>query len=129
VTGRRPEPIKAVAAEIGGLAVAGDTSDDEHLAAAISEAVAHFGGLDIVIASAGIILSDEVLTLKDSDWQQMLDINLTGAMKVARAALPALMRRGYCQYLIRRRTCRLAAERKLRGEQSRPAGPNPVNGL
>jgi NAD(P)-dependent dehydrogenase (short-subunit alcohol dehydrogenase family) len=94
VTGRRLEPIKAVAAEIGGLAVAGDTNDAEHLAAAVSTAVAHFGGLDIVVASAGIIFSDEVLSLKDSEWQQMLDINLTGAMKVARAALPALIERG-----------------------------------
>jgi meso-butanediol dehydrogenase / (S,S)-butanediol dehydrogenase / diacetyl reductase len=94
VTGRRPEPISAIAAEIGGVAVAGDTNDNEHVVTAVSTAVSRFGGLDIVVASAGIIFSDEVLSVKDSEWQQMLDINLTGAMKVARVALPALLERG-----------------------------------
>jgi NAD(P)-dependent dehydrogenase (short-subunit alcohol dehydrogenase family) len=50
--------------------------------------------LDIVVTCAGIIFSDEVLSAKDNEWQQMMDINLTGAMKVARAALPALLERG-----------------------------------
>lgn len=94
VTGRRPEPIRAVAAEIGGLAVAGDTTDNAHLAEAVETAVARFGGLDIVVANAGLMAEGEVLSVSDEAWQQMLDINLTGAMKVARAALPALLERG-----------------------------------
>jgi NAD(P)-dependent dehydrogenase (short-subunit alcohol dehydrogenase family) len=94
VTGRRPEPIKAVSEAIGGVAVAGDTNDNNHVATAVSTAVARFGGLDIVVTCAGIIFSDEVLSAKDNEWQQMMDINLTGAMKVARAALPALLERG-----------------------------------
>lgn len=54
VTGRRPEPIEAVAAEIDGRAVAGDTSDDEHARDAVATAAAAFGGLDVVVASAGM---------------------------------------------------------------------------
>ncbi len=94
VTGRRPEPINAVANEIGGVAVAGDTTDNEHVATVVSTAVSHFGGLDIVVACAGIVSSSDILSVQDSEWQQMLNVNLTGAMKVARAALPALLERG-----------------------------------
>ena len=56
VTGRRPEPIAAVADETGGRAVAGDTSDPAHAIEAVATAVDAFGGLDIVVASAGIDL-------------------------------------------------------------------------
>jgi NAD(P)-dependent dehydrogenase (short-subunit alcohol dehydrogenase family) len=46
VTGRRPEPVEAVAADIddiGGVAVAGDTSVDEHVTAAVAVALSHLG--------------------------------------------------------------------------------------
>ncbi len=52
VTGRRPEPIEAVAQAIGGLAVAGDATDPAHLGKAIAAAVQTFGGLDAVVANA-----------------------------------------------------------------------------
>jgi NAD(P)-dependent dehydrogenase (short-subunit alcohol dehydrogenase family) len=64
------------------------------VATAVSTAVSRFGGLDVVVACAGIMSGGDVLGVKDNEWQQMLDINLTGAMKVARAALPALIERG-----------------------------------
>ena len=94
VTGRRVEPIRAVAAEVGGLAVVGDTTDNIHLAEAVSAAVSHFGGLDIVVANAGLMAEGEVLSVSDEAWQQLLEVNLTGAMRLARAALPALLERG-----------------------------------
>ena len=43
-----------MAAEIDGVAVAGDTSDPAHAAEAVAAAVSAFGGLDVVVASAGI---------------------------------------------------------------------------
>jgi meso-butanediol dehydrogenase / (S,S)-butanediol dehydrogenase / diacetyl reductase len=45
VTGRRPEPIETVAAEVGGQAVAGDTSDEEHVRTAVAAAREAYGGL------------------------------------------------------------------------------------
>jgi NAD(P)-dependent dehydrogenase (short-subunit alcohol dehydrogenase family) len=53
VTGRRPEPIETVASEIGGVSVAGDTSDPAHAKEAVAAAVSAFGGLDVVVAAAG----------------------------------------------------------------------------
>jgi meso-butanediol dehydrogenase/(S,S)-butanediol dehydrogenase/diacetyl reductase len=94
VTGRRHEPIEAVAAAIGGVAIAGDTSDAAHAAQAVATAVATFGGLDIVIASAGLAFAGSAGEIEDEHWQRTLDVNLTGAMRLVRAALPAMFARG-----------------------------------
>jgi meso-butanediol dehydrogenase / (S,S)-butanediol dehydrogenase / diacetyl reductase len=94
VTGRRPEPIEAVAKETSGIAVAGDTSDPAHATEAVAAAVEHFGGLDIVVANAGISLDGAVGDMDDADWHQQIDINLTGPMMMARAAIPEMLKRG-----------------------------------
>ena len=94
VTGRRAEPLEAVAAEIDGLAVAGDTSDDDHVRAAVAEARDAFGGLDIVVANAGLGFGGAAADVDDERWQQTLDVNLTGAFRLARAAIPSLVEGG-----------------------------------
>jgi len=94
VTGRRAEPLEAVAAEIDGRAVAGDTSDDDHVRAAVAEARDAFGGLDIVVANAGLGFGGAAADVDDERWQQTLDVNLTGAFRLARAAIPSLVERG-----------------------------------
>jgi len=94
VTGRRTEPLEAVAAEIDGLAVAGDTSDDDHVRAAVAEARDAFGGLDIVVANAGLGFGGAAADVDDERWQQTLDVNLTGAFRLARAAIPSMVERG-----------------------------------
>ena len=94
ITGRREGPINSIAKEIGGLAVVGDVMDSDHLMQVQEKAVKEFGGLDIVIANAGVISTADVASVEDQDWQQLIDINLTGVMKTARAALPALIRKG-----------------------------------
>ncbi|MGZ5212520.1 MAG: SDR family NAD(P)-dependent oxidoreductase [Actinomycetota bacterium] len=94
VTGRRPEPIAAVAAEISGAAVPGDISDPAHAAEAVDTAVRTFGGLDIVVANAGIGLGGSAAEVTDEQWTTTIDINLTGQLFLIRAALPRLIARG-----------------------------------
>jgi NAD(P)-dependent dehydrogenase (short-subunit alcohol dehydrogenase family) len=94
VTGRRPEPLEEVAAETGGLAVAGDTADDGHVRAAVATAVEAFGGLDVVVANAGLGFGGAAADVDDERWQRTLDVNLTGAFRLARAAIPPLVERG-----------------------------------
>jgi NAD(P)-dependent dehydrogenase (short-subunit alcohol dehydrogenase family) len=94
VTGRRPEPIEAVAAEVAGVAVAGDTTDPAHAAEAVAAAVSTFGGLDVVVANAGIGFGGSAGDVDDEHWQRTLDVNLTGPLVLTRAALPALLERG-----------------------------------
>ena len=89
-----PEPIHAVAAEVDGRAVAGDTSDDEHVRAAVATAVDAFGGLDVLVANAGSGFFGATADLDDEHWQRTLDVNLTGAFRLALAAIPSLIERG-----------------------------------
>ena len=94
VTGRRPEPIERVAAEVEGVAVAGDTTDPAHAAEAVAAAVSTFGGLDVVVANAGIGFGGSAGDVDDEHWQRTLDVNLTGPLVLTRAAMPALLERG-----------------------------------
>ncbi|KJE22543.1 oxidoreductase, SDR family [Frankia torreyi] len=81
--------------KLGGRIVArqADVRDFAGLSAAFQEGFTEFGRVDIVIANAGIIrLSPE----KDpfTEWQDVIDTNLTGVFKTVRAALPALIEGG-----------------------------------
>jgi NAD(P)-dependent dehydrogenase (short-subunit alcohol dehydrogenase family) len=84
ITGRRTEPLAAVAAETGAVAVPGDVVDPTHVAEAVGTAVERHGGLDIVVNNAGV---------GGPGWQQVLDVNLNGARRVCEAALPHLVER------------------------------------
>jgi NAD(P)-dependent dehydrogenase (short-subunit alcohol dehydrogenase family) len=90
VTGRREEPLRAVAEATGGLAVAGDVVDPAHPAAVVAAALEAYGRLDIVVANAGVGLGGSVADVTDDAWRTTLDVNLTGAMRLVRAAMPAL---------------------------------------
>lgn len=71
-----------------------DVRNYQDLSAAFAEGLAEFGRLDIVIANAGIIRmgpeSEDFLT----DWQDVIDTNLTGVFHTVRATLPALREGG-----------------------------------
>lgn len=94
VTGRRPEPLLAVAGEVGGVAVPGDTSDPSHVAQAVDAATSQFGYVDVLVAAAGISPAGSVADIDDRVWQTGLDVNLTGPMMMARAVLPSMLQRG-----------------------------------
>lgn len=94
VTGRRPEPLGVVAEEIGGVAVAGDTSDPAHVTAAIDAAISRFGGLDVLVTCAGGGFGGTVGDIDDEHWLRTFDTNLNGPRMMARAALPVMIARG-----------------------------------
>jgi SDR family mycofactocin-dependent oxidoreductase len=66
-----------------------DVSDLEAVTAAIDNGVAELGGLDVVVANAGIHLPGApTWELDPRDWQRTLDINLTGVWHTVKAAVP-----------------------------------------
>lgn len=94
VTGRRAGPLEEVAAETGGLAVPGDASKEADCAQAVRTATERFGGVDIAVANAGVITVGSATTLTLSDWEDTMEINVTGVLQLARAAAPAMLARG-----------------------------------
>jgi len=86
--GRRPRPLEDLATELGdsALAIPTDVSSPDAVAAAVRTTVEHFGGLDIVVASAGIA---EPVPLRDLDpetWRRTIDIDLSGTFYLGREA-------------------------------------------
>lgn len=71
-----------------------DVRDPAALAAAVAEAEARWGGLDAAIAAAGVIAGGTPMWQVPPEQQQtVLDVNLGGVLNLARAAVPALLRR------------------------------------
>lgn len=91
VFGRRQAPLEAVAAEVGGVAVAGDTADPQAVNAAVAGCVERFGRLDALAISAGGGASGAVADQTLERWNAVLETNLTGAFLACRAALPHLI--------------------------------------
>jgi meso-butanediol dehydrogenase / (S,S)-butanediol dehydrogenase / diacetyl reductase len=94
VTGRRREPLEHLAAELDGIAVPGDAADPAHADEVVDAAVAAFGGIDVVVANAGIDRPGSVVEVTDDDWHRTIDVNLTGPLMLLRAAIPVMIDRG-----------------------------------
>ncbi|GAA5114763.1 mycofactocin-coupled SDR family oxidoreductase [Pseudonocardia adelaidensis] len=77
------------------VSFAADVRDDEALAGGLAGAVAELGGLDVVVANAGIINAVRPSwELDEADWRTMIDVNLTGVWHATKAAVPHLIERG-----------------------------------
>jgi 3-oxoacyl-[acyl-carrier protein] reductase len=80
--------------ETGGQAVAcvTDVSQRAEVEAMVGEAMNHFGGIDVMVANAGIFPSVTIEEMTEADWDQVHDVNLKGAFFCVKA-VSALMRR------------------------------------
>jgi 3-hydroxybutyrate dehydrogenase len=97
VAARTAEQVEQVAAEIGGDAVAlvCDVSDPESVARMFSRMREDFGNPDILVNNAGIAESATLVNTTDELWHRHLAINLSGTFYCTRAALPAMLKRGW----------------------------------
>jgi len=101
--------VATQAAALGGPDVArgwhADVRDLDSLQTATNAAADHFGGLDIVIANAGIDVMAPLATLEPAAYERVIDINLNGVWRTFRAGLPHVQpRQGYLLA-----TCSMAA--------------------
>lgn len=93
-------PLRELAADLGGdehvLTVIADVRDLAAMQAAADKAVERFGGIDIVLANAGIASYGSVLQVDPEAFKVLIDVNVVGVFNTVRAALPAVIdRRGY----------------------------------
>jgi len=95
VSGRNQEKLDALAASLGGgaLGIACDIAQLDTLDGLISSAEEKLGGLDILVCNAGVTKDTLALRMKDEDWQAVIDVNLTGSFRLARAATKGMLKR------------------------------------
>ena len=74
------------------------------LETAVQLGLAEFGHLDILSANAGILSQAPSWELSEADWQEMIDINLTGGWKTTRAVIPPMLAQGTGGSIILTRT-------------------------
>jgi 2-hydroxycyclohexanecarboxyl-CoA dehydrogenase len=84
-----------VAARVGGLGVALDVTSTDSVANAVAQARSAFGGVDICVNCAGWDELRPFLETDDEFTRLILDINLMGPMRVARATLPGMIERSW----------------------------------
>ena len=102
LVGLEPELLAQVADELGPghLWVEADVTDSDALAAAVRRTVDAFGGLDVVVANAGLAPLTTVATSSARALARTIEVNLTGAMLTVHAALPEITeRRGHVQLI------------------------------
>jgi NAD(P)-dependent dehydrogenase (short-subunit alcohol dehydrogenase family) len=87
---RTREKIEAAAAEIGAHAVAADVGQEEDCIRVVAEHKDRFGGMDLLVNSAGIGIAGTVESLQTKHVDLQLGINLRGLLLVTREAIPLL---------------------------------------
>ncbi|MFJ8494886.1 SDR family NAD(P)-dependent oxidoreductase [Streptomyces sp. NPDC094038] len=87
-----------------------DVGRDDEVCAAVERVAEAFGGIDVVVNNAGIGAQGTVADNSDEEWHRVLDVNVLGAVRVSRAALPWL-RRSSCAAIVN--MCSIAASAGL----------------
>ena len=98
LVGLEPELLGQVATEIGTGAAwfEADVTDRDALGRAVDATVERFGGIDVVIANAGIAPFGTVATIDPDAFERTIEVNLLGVWRTVRTALPHVVeRRGY----------------------------------
>jgi NAD(P)-dependent dehydrogenase (short-subunit alcohol dehydrogenase family) len=92
--------LATISGELGGdehvLTVVADVCDLAAMNAAAEQAVEKFGGIDVVVANAGIASYGSVLQVDPEAFKRVMDVNVLGVFHTVRATLPAVIgRKGY----------------------------------
>ena len=95
VADRSAELAQEVAKTIGAAGlVAVDVTEQASVDAAVHEVLAAHGRIDILVNSAGILTEAPLVEMSLGQWQQTIDIDLTGIFLVCRAVVPHMVERG-----------------------------------
>ena len=95
VTGRTPEQVNAVAAEIGGLGVTGDVSIRDDVESWVEATEHELGPIELLVANAGIGIRDGATwELPIDEWWRVQQVNVLGVHLSTRAVIPRMLDRG-----------------------------------
>ena len=94
LTGRNADSLASVARDLGERShvIVADLADTASVDALIEEAGQKLDGINILVNNAGLTRDGLMLRMKDEDWDDVLDVNLTAGFKLARAVLRTMMK-------------------------------------
>ena len=95
LSGTRREALDGLAGDLGERVhvLPCDLADAEATAALPGQAEAAMGGLEILVNNAGLTRDNLALRMKDEEWSQVLEVNLTAGFRLVRACLRGMMKR------------------------------------
>ena len=95
LAGRNREVLERLAGELGQrtAVLTGNLEDSAAVDALVKGTEAAFGALDILVNNAGVTRDALVLRMKDEDWRHVLDVDLTAAFRLTRAAVRGMLKR------------------------------------
>lgn len=93
-SGTRVEKLEALASDLGDRChvAAANLSDPDAPDALIAAAVEAAGSVDILVNNAGLTRDNLAMRMKDDEWQQVIDVNLSSAFRLTRAVLRGMMK-------------------------------------
>jgi 3-oxoacyl-[acyl-carrier protein] reductase len=97
ISGTRTEALERLAGELQERVqvIACNLGNAEEVEKLVPAAEAKMGSLDILVNNAGITRDGLAMRMKDEDWAQVIDVNLTAAFRLSRAAMRGMMKRRY----------------------------------
>ena len=97
LSGKRVDALQKLAESLGGQTkvVPCDLHDVTATEKLVGEAEAQLGKLDILVNNAGLTRDMLAVRMKDEDWLQVLEVDLTAGFRLARAALKGMMKRRF----------------------------------
>jgi len=97
ISGTRAEALEKLAAELGERVhiLPCNLGDKDAVEALVPAAEAAMGQVDILINNAGITRDGLFMRMKDEDWEQVINVNLTSAFRLSRACLRGMMKRRF----------------------------------
>jgi NAD(P)-dependent dehydrogenase (short-subunit alcohol dehydrogenase family) len=94
VVDRNPQGAEAVAAEVDGIAVVADVSDEASVNAMVAEVTSRLGPIDICLSNAGVATGSDILTTEPDVWNAQWAVNVMAHVYAVRAVLPGMLERG-----------------------------------
>ncbi len=126
VLDRNGEGARAVAAEVGGLAVECDVGDEASIGAALDQVGAQLGPVEVCFSNAGIVGGGDILSGDVEAWSRQWAVNVMGQVYAVRKVLPGMLERGE-GYLIH--TASMAGILIVQGDAAYTATKHAVVGL
>ncbi len=97
LTGTRVEKLEELASELGARAhvCAANLSNRVEISTLVEDASSKMNGIDILVNNAGITRDNLVLRMKDNEWDEILELNLSAVFQISRAVLRGMIKQRF----------------------------------